>query len=694
MTTDVKTPPPASSEPEPRRNVLLRGPQTRWPVFVISVAGVLAMALWALLAPSAAEDALLQAMGKVTAWFGWFYIVLATVILLFVIGLAISRYGNIRLGPDHSRPQFSTFAWASMLFAAGIGTDVMFYSVVEPATQYLTPPVGDGSTVGAARESTVWTLFHYGISGWGMYALMGMALAYFAYRMNLPLAVRSSLYPVFGKRIDGPLGHAVDVAAVLGTIFGVATSLGIGVVFLNVGLNVLFDVGVGTGAQIGLVVLAVTVAAVSATTGVDKGIRFLSQLNVILALGLAGWVLVTGKTGFILNAVVMNVGDFVRSFPAKTMETFAYSDASEWMSLWTLFFWAWWVAWAAFVGMFLARISRGRTIRQFVAGCLIIPFAYIVMWISIFGNAAVDRIRGGDEAFGEIATDFEGRGFYELLQGYPAAGFVIGLSVFVGLLFYVTSADSGALVMANLSSRLRGAQDDGAAWMRIVWASVTGLLTIAVLAVGGLYALQYATIIMGLPFAFVLVLVMVGLWKALRVEGRRADSGVHQLPVMLSARFDEGSDTWRDRLARATNFVDVDRATDYMHRVVEPALRDVAEELSTQGVQASVRRRDLGDAMAEDDGGLPNDPSLEPASYVELRTEADEHPFVYRVEVAESPVPTYGGRMIGDRDKYARLEVHLVDGGQDYDIMGYSSGQVIHDCLDQYERHLEFLRLG
>ncbi len=691
MSTDVSSSPPPQADSDDG-NVLTEGPQPRWPVFIVSVVGVVLMALWALLAPDNAESAIGTAVGKVTAWFGWFYILLATAILVFVIGLAISRFGSIRLGPDHSRPEFSTFAWASMLFAAGIGTDVMFYSVVEPATQYLTPPTGEGGTTGAARESTVWALFHYGISGWGMYALMGMALAYFAYRMDLPLAVRSSLYPIFGKRIDGPLGHAVDVAAVLGTIFGVATSLGIGVVFLNVGLNVLFDVAVGTGAQIGLVVLAVTVAAVSATTGIDRGIRFLSQLNVILALALAGWVLVTGKTAFILNAVVMNVGDFVRSFPAKTMETFAYEDASEWMSFWTLFFWAWWVAWAAFVGMFLARISRGRTIRQFVAGCLIIPFAYIVMWISIFGNAAVARIRGGDEAFGEVAVDFEGRGFYELLSEYPAGGFLIALSVFVGLLFYVTSADSGALVMANLSSRLRGVQDDGAAWMRIVWASVTGLLTIAVLAVGGLYALQYATIIMGLPFAFVLVLVMVGLWKALRVEGRRADSGVHQLPVMLSARAEDGHDTWRARLARATNFVDVDRAIDYLHRVVEPALREVADELTSQGVQAAVRGRDLGgDAV---DGEPPNDPSQEDSSYVELRTEADEHPFVYRVEVAESPVPTYGGRMMGDRDKYARLEVHLSEGGQDYDVMGYSSGQVIHDCLDQYERHLEFLRMG
>ncbi len=650
------------------------GPPARWAVFLPSVVGILAVALWAIVAPENAESTIAKVVGQVTTGFGWFYVLLATVVLGFVLFLGISRYGRIRLGPDHSRPEFSTFAWASMLFAAGIGTDVMFFSVVEPVTQYVAPPTGQAESVGAAREATVWTLFHYGVTGWSMYALMGLALAYFAYRQNLPLAVRSALHPIFGKRIDGPLGHAVDTAAVLGTVFGVATSLGIGVVFLNIGLNVLFGVPVGTGAQIALAALAVTMAAVSATTGVDKGIRILSQLNVILALALAGWVLVTGKTTFLLNAVVMNVGDFARTFPAKTTETFAFVDNEAWMSLWTLFFWAWWIAWASFVGMFLARISRGRTIRQFVAGTMIIPFSYIVMWISIFGNAAIDRVRGGDQEFAEVAQQYDGAGFFSLLQDYPAANVVMAIAFFVGLLFYVTSADSGALVMANLCSRLRTVQDDAAPWMRIVWAAVTGLLTIAMLAVGGILALQYATIIFAVPFAIVLVLVMWGLMKALRVEGRRVDSGDHHLPTMLSARSArEGREAWRDRLARAVNFVDTEAATRHLEGVVSPALASVAGELASRGI----------DATASSGRG-----------FAELRTPGDEHAFVYRVVLSEHPVPTYGGRMVGDRDRYARLEVHLDGGGQDYDVMGLTENQVIHDCLDQYEQHLAFLRLG
>jgi len=667
---------------------LTDGPPIRKPVFFSAVIGVLVMATWAIFAPDQAESVIGEAVARVVDWFGWFYVVLTTAVLVFVLYLAISRFGSIKLGPDHSKPQFSTFAWASMLFAAGIGTDVMFYAVAEPVSQYMTPPTGDPETIAAAREATVWTLFHYGISGWGLYALMGMALGYFTYRMNLPLAVRSALYPIFGRRVDGGLGHAVDTAAVLGTIFGVATSLGIGVVFLNQGLNILFDVPVGIGAQIGLVVLAVAMAAISATTGVDRGIRFLSQLNVILALGLAAYVLLTGRTSFILNAVVMNVGDYAQTFPRKTMETFAFDGATEWMSLWTLFFWAWWIAWASFVGLFLARISRGRTIRQFVAGTMIIPFTYIVMWISIFGNAALERIRGGDAAFADAALASPEAGFYSLLEEYPLSGVVIALSVFVGLLFYVTSADSGALVMGNLSSELRSVQDDAAPWLRIVWASATGLLTIAVLAVGGIYALQYATVIFGLPFAFVIVLVMLGLHKALRVEGRRAGAGNRALPLMLLDRDTdaEGRDeaSWKARLARAVNFVDVEAATAYLDSVVRPALTEVAHELGERGLPTEVNQG-VGGGEDDEDGGL---------TWVELRTIAGDDPFVYRVQVHESPVPTYGGRMIGDRDQYARLEVHTAGGGQDYDVMGYSTTQIIHDCLNQYEGHLEFLRLA
>ena len=655
-------------------------------VFYGSAVGIVAVALWAMISPTQAATAIGTWVGSVSEWFGWFYILFATGVLVFVLFLGISRYGRVKLGPQHSTPQYSTFSWAAMLFAAGIGTDLMFFAVAEPVTQYLAPPVGQPETVEAARDATVWTLFHYGISGWGMYALMGMALAYFSYRMNLPLAIRSALYPIIGKRIHGALGDAVDLAAVLGTIFGIATSLGIGVVQLNFGLEVLFGIPEGQSAQIGLIVLAVAMATISAVTGIDRGIKFLSQLNVLLAIGLAAFILVAGKTVFLLNGLVLNIGDYVTNFPALTMETFAFNQPVAWMNAWTLFFWAWWVAWASFVGLFLARISRGRTIRQFVAGTMIIPFSYILMWVSIFGNSAIDIVRSGDQQFGQLAMNTPEQGFYTLLQQYPLFPLIGGIATFVGLLFYVTSADSGALVMANLSSKLPTPQHDAHTAVRVFWAVATGLLTMAMLIAGdnGITALTNATIIMGLPFAFVMVLVMWGLYKALRVEGLLADSHARSLPGRLSGRASlpadqEGAHGWRTRLGRAMSFPDKERVMLFLHEVTLPALEEVTEELRAQGIDADTR------SVTDDESGQ---------TYVEMVADVHgEHPFHYRVTPREVRVPAYGRRREGGADSYHRLEVHMREGGQEYDVMGYSHTQLIDDVLDQYERHLEFLRM-
>lgn len=673
--------PPANAEERPDQPAS----GVKWPVFVASAVITVAVTLWCIAIPDHARTTLERAFGWVSTWFGWYYIALTTVVLIFVIFLGLSRYGAVRLGPEHSRPEFSTGAWAAMLFAAGIGTDLIFYSVYEPVTQYLSPPVGDGQTVEAAREATAWTLFHYGISGWGMYTLMGMALAYFAYRTELPLAVRSAIYPIVGRRVDGVIGDAADTAAVLGTIFGVATSLGIGVVSLNVGLNVVYGVQITVWVQIALIALAVLIATVSATTGVEKGIKLISQLNVLLAILLAVFVLVTGRTAYLLNALVLNLGDYVRLFPDMTMQTFAFQDTGDWMGFWTLFFWAWWIAWSAFVGLFLARISRGRTIKQFVAGTMIIPFSYIVMWIAIFGNAALDEIRSGNTAFTEVAAEAvdPSEGLWALLQEYPGFPIVATLAIIVGLLFYVTSADSGALVMANLSSRLRTPREDARAWLRIFWAVATGALTLAILAAGNILALQYATVIIGLPFAFLMIGVMWGLYQALSVEAHLADSRAGIPPGALSGRSNAVEQSsrpdvpWQARVRRVMTFPGRDRAEAFLAEDVTPALEEVAAELGSQGVTAHV-------AGVSDEGAQPA---------VELvATFGDHLPFRYRVQHRDAPIPAFGRSMPRGDEHYSRLEVHLRDGGQGYNVMGYTRTQLIDDVLDQYERHLDFLR--
>jgi choline/glycine/proline betaine transport protein len=678
MATDVRPPPDMVEHPDE--------PKVNRPVFAASAVVTIAVTIWCVFLPDNALTTLERTFGWVSTWFGWYYIALTTVVLIFVLFIGMSRYGAVRLGPDHSRPEFSTGAWAAMLFAAGIGTDLIFFAVYEPVVQYLTPPVGQGETVEAAREATVWTLFHYGISGWGMYSLMGMALAYFAYRVNLPLAVRSGIYPVVGRRVDGLIGHSADTAAVLGTIFGVATSLGIGVVSLNVGLNVVYDVPINVWVQIGLITLAVVIATISATTGVEKGIKLISQLNVIMAIILALYILITGRTAYLLNALVLNVGDYVRLFPDMTMQTFAFQDTGDWMGFWTLFFWAWWIAWAAFVGLFLARISRGRTIRQFVAGTMIIPFSYIVMWIAIFGNAALDEIRSGNQRFTQIASEAvdPSDGLWALLQEFPGFPIVATFAIIIGLLFYVTSADSGALVMANLSSRLPDANTDAGSRLRIFWAVATGSLTLAILAAGNIFALQYATVIIGLPFAFVMIGVMWGLYKALAVEANLADSRNGALQAALSGRSlgrdgAEHHEPWQARVRRVTTFPDRERAEEFLAEVVTAALENVRDELDAQGVTARVDR-------------APENVD-EPA--VELTVAViDDLPFCYRVEHRETPIPAFGGTIPHADERYSRLEVHLREGGQGYNVMGYTQTQLIDDVLDQYERHLEFLRLN
>ncbi|MGO1472435.1 MAG: choline BCCT transporter BetT [Flaviflexus sp.] len=672
--------------------------EINWPVFIVSVVALVGVSAWTIFGTESATKVLGNVTGWIGQWFGWFYILLATIVVIFVLYVAFSRLGKLRLGPENSRPEFSTFSWVSMLFAAGIGTDLMFFAVAEPVTQYMQPPQTQPESIPAAEEATVWTIFHYGLTGWAMYALMGMALGYMAYRHKRPLAARSALYPIFGDRVNGWLGSVVDAAALLGSVFGLATTLGIGVVQINVGLDILFGVEQGIPAQVSLVALAIVVASISATTGVAKGIRVLSQLNVGLAVALAAWVLFWGRTDYLLNALVMNVGDLVAGFPSMTADTMAFNDVSGWMNAWTLFFWAWWVAWASFVGMFLARISRGRTLRQFVLGTLTFPLMYIIMWISIFGNAALDRVinggedGNGDTGFANATIDSPELGFFTLIQDYPAATLVVGVATFVALLFFVTSADSGALVMANLTSMLPTPRVDAKAWNRIVWAVISGVLTIGMLVVGGVTALQSATLIMGLPFAIVMLFVMAGLMKALRQDVHRADSLEHSERNVVAGAgahlyYLEKGPNWRDRLTHAFGQVSSKQAIEYLDRVAEPALRAVAEEISKNGsgVNVEVVRGDLD---------VVDDLRQETRVYDRLKITAFEgaNQFVYRIIAVNAPTPVYGGRMHAARDRSVRLEVHTTAGGTTYDVMGYSGNAIIHDYLNHFDRHQEYLR--
>ena len=668
-------------------------------VFFVSATIIAIVALAAIFAPKIVNDAFSTAVTWTSRWFGSFYILLITAALIFILALAFSRFGRIRLGPDNSTPDFSTFAWTAMLFAAGIGTEILFFAVAEPVDQYMHPPTGDGQTIQAARDAIVLSLFHYGISGWGLYALVGLSMAYFAYRRRDTLTLRSTLRPLLGRHTEGVIGDIVDAAALVGGVFGIAASLGVGVVQLNVALNILFGLPQGFPTQIGLTALAVIMATVSAVSGVDRGVRVLSTINVLLAIGLALWVLITGDAAFLIDALIGSIGDFFTRFPQLTLETYAYNRPDDWLNAWTLFFWAWWIAWAAFVGMFLARISRGRTIRQFVLGSLLLPFCYILMWVAIFGNHALDLVIRGNGEFRDITLNKPEQGLYWMLEHLPGQKILIALALFIGILFYVTSADSGALVMANLSSRIRSARQDAAAWLRIFWAALTGILTIAMLVAGGIPILQQATIVMALPFSGVLILIMYTLWRSLSTEDTynqalsRADrnralgfngsaAGLEQTP-------------WRERLTHTLNSVSPDEAGNAMERRIVPALEAVATELRKENVSAEVfvegpeaqdpddERTFLGRASLVVSSHPATDSGEEQSSSIDS--------FRYVVRMVVTPVPAYGFAVHEADDLTVRLEVRPHSGGQGYDVVDWNSDQVAHDVLDHYERWLEYV---
>ena len=450
--------PPISSEEMQRgRTELAQHPGSRvnWRVFLIASIVIVAFSLWAILLPDTAQTTMKTAVDWIAENLGWYYVLTITIVILFVLWVALSKEGTVRLGPDHSRPQYNLFTWVAMLFAAGVGIDMLFYSVTGPITQFLMPVNADPESAAAAQDAVVWTMFRYGIAGWSMYSLLGMAMGYFAYRWGMPLSIRAALYPLLGKRVRGATGDVIDIVALVGTVFGVATSMGIGVVLLNVGFSWLFGLPQGLGLQIALVLVAVVMTIAACTSGVDKGIRIISELNLWSTAVMMVYILVTGQTAFLLNALVENIGRFIFSLPERTLQTMVYQEGgSEWMGGWTLFFWAFWLAWGPFVGLFLARISRGRTLREFVLAAITAPVLCDFIVVSIFGNSALARVFAGDTEFAQLAIDSPESGWYALLEQFPGAAFLIGLATLSGLLFYLTSANSGAMVMSNFSSSI------------------------------------------------------------------------------------------------------------------------------------------------------------------------------------------------------------------------------------------------
>jgi len=444
----------------------------------------------------------------------WLFVLSVNIFLFFVLALAFSKYGSIRLGGSSAKPEFKTLTWFAMLFSAGMGIGILFWSVAEPLFHYTSPPYGEGNTIQAAKNALGVTFLHWGLHAWGIYALIGLGLAFFTFNKKLPLTIKSLFYPVLGDKIYGPIGNIIDTLAVVATLFGLATSLGLGVKQVSAGLHHLFNLKDTLVLQVLLIAGITLLATISVVTGLKKGVRFLSEWNVRIAFLLLLILLIIGPTLFIFNSFVQNIGYYLSNFLRLSLWTESYQQ-SDWQNNWTVFYWAWWISWSPFVGMFIARISKGRTIREFVSGVLIVPSLVTFFWLSSFGGSAIFLELNGIGNLLSAVQDNVATAIYVLFENFPLSNFTSALAILLVTSFFVTSSDSGSLVIDSITA---GGKLDAPVGQRVFWAVSEGLVAAVLLIGGGLNALQTAAISTGLPFTLVLLLACFSIYKGVKGE--------------------------------------------------------------------------------------------------------------------------------------------------------------------------------
>jgi choline/glycine/proline betaine transport protein len=445
---------------------------------------------------------------------GWFFVLAVNFFLVFVLFIAFGKYGKIKLGGKRAKPEFSKAGWFAMLFSAGMGIGILFWSVAEPIYHFSSPPHGEGGTVEAAKIALETTFLHWGLHAWAIYALVGMALAFFTFNRKLPLTISSVFYPLLGEKIYGPWGKAINVLAVVATLFGLATSLGMGVKQVSAGLAHLFAINDTINTQVILITLITLAATGSVVAGLDAGVKRLSELNMFVAAIFLVFIIIVGPTLFILDSYVQNVGAYFQNFFELSTWTETYQQ-SDWQNSWTVFYWAWWISWSPFVGMFIARISRGRTLREFVLGVLIVPSLLTFLWLSAFGGSAMFLEINALADITTAVTENVATSLFVLLEQFPIASVTSIVGVVLVINFFVTSSDSGSLVVDSLTA---GGKLDAPVPQRIFWALTEGAVAAVLLVGGGLGALQTAAITTGLPFALLLIMLTRSLLKGLETE--------------------------------------------------------------------------------------------------------------------------------------------------------------------------------
>ncbi|MFP4203407.1 MAG: BCCT family transporter [Opitutales bacterium] len=491
-------------------------------VFWVSLGIALVFGVPGVLMPEAFLKTAEWMHGAILAGFGWAYLGATLLFLIFSLYLALGRYGSVRLGRQEERPQFSYFGWFSMLFAAGMGIGLIFWGVAEPMSHYLKPPPGaEPETAEAARQAMQYSFFHWGVTPWAVYITMSLSIAYFSFRRGMPPLISSCFYPLLGERIHGGPGYLIDILAVFATLFGIVTSLGLGAMQITSGLGEVFGIPTGTGTILAVIAVVTVLFMISTMTGVEKGIQILSKTNIVLALTLLSFVFVIGPTLTILNILTQGIADFATGFVEMSLSTNPF-EGHDWTHAWTFFYWAWWIAWAPFVGLFVASISRGRTIREFVGGALVVPVLLTFLWFSAFGGSAFEFEFGASQGIAETIGDDVSTGLFHLYELFPLTPVLSLITILLLGVFFITSADSATYVLSMMTS---GGKLRPPAVKKIVWGLMISGMAAVLLQAGGLEALQKMAITAALPFTFLLLGMGVSLLKGLeyewRVEGLR-----------------------------------------------------------------------------------------------------------------------------------------------------------------------------
>ena len=626
-----------------------------------------------LIAPEQTQTLLNAAKSGIFANFSWFYVLAFSVFLGFLVILSVSNLGNIKLGNDEEEPDFGFLSWLAMLFAAGMGVGLMFFGVAEPLTHYLSD-ITTGSAEHKQQEALLHTLFHWGIHAWAVYGTIALSLAYFGFRYKLPLALRSCFYPLLKERINGKLGDLIDIMALLATLFGVITTLGFGASQLGAGLHQLGWISENSfSLQMVVIAVVMSLAIFSAISGVGKGVKILSELNLTLAFCLLIFVLVAGPTLYLLSAFSDNIGTYLSNLVQLSFKTYVYEqEHTGWFSGWTILYWAWWCSWAPFVGLFIARISKGRTIREFIFGVLVIPSMFGILWFTVFGNTAI-WLNDGEAAgtLGQMISSPETL-LFKFLDYLPLSGVTGLVSLVVISLFFITSADSGIYVLNNIASRDKSLVSPR--WQAVMWGVLMSVVAIVLMQSGGLANLQAMTLLVALPFAILMLLMCFSLWKGLNADKKYFDTKVNPTSIFWTG------DKWKERLEQMMNQTQEKDILRFLKHTVLPAMRELRQELISK-YDLSVQINTLFDQ---------DEPAVELVIQKELMRD-----FMYGVksigrEVSEQLINDDNLPHIQHSMTYEPY-TYFFDGRVGYDVQYMDQDELIADMLKHYERYLSLL---